>query len=216
MTTAAIPAAVVTKGDDSAAMCYLINLMNIPKVEINVYDGNPIDYQAFITILMNSLPANLMILNQNLQDFCTTGAAKSAMKNCALVGGESGYKQAWDIPRNRFGNKHIITQTIISQLKTGKRVTKSHELQQLADDLEMEGSVLDKLGKYLEVDTQQMIVDILELCQFHVKNRWRRKTLDHRRNCEIIQALVTLLLSCTRLHLIWRKWSHSWFRVYNR
>ena len=177
------PAAVVTKSDDSAAMCDLINLMNIPTVEIDMYDGNPMDYQAFITIFDELIDSKLgdpqLKLTRLLQ--YTTGAAKSAIKNC--VGGESGYKQARDILRNRFGNKHIITQTIISQLKTGERVTKPHELQQLADDLDMAGAVLEKLGKHSEVDTQQMIVDILEPCQLHVKNRWCRKALDHKRDC---------------------------------
>ena len=190
-TPAAVPAAVVTKGGDSAAMCDLFNLMNIPKVATQLTTRF---HNQFYELIDNKLDYSQLKLTRRLQ--YTPGAVKSAIKNCALISGESGHKQARDILRNRFGNKHIITQTIISQLKTGKRVTKPHELQQWADDLDMTGAVLEKLGKNLEVDTQQMIVVILERCQLHIEIRWCRKhrtvsvayqnsvvsqTLDHRR-----------------------------------
>ena len=124
-TPAAVPAAVVTNDVDTAARCDLVNLMNIPKVEIDVYDGNPVDYRASQSILWGHWQQTWLLSSKTYKILqYTTGAAKSAIKNCALVSGESGHKQAQDILRNRFGNKHIITQTIISQLKTGKRVTK--------------------------------------------------------------------------------------------
>ena len=65
----------------------------------------------------------------------TMGVAKSAISNCTLVGGDLGYKQARDILKSRFGNVHLITQRIVSDLKSGKKVSKPMELQQLADDL---------------------------------------------------------------------------------
>ena len=43
-TRAAVPDAAVSKGDDSAAMPDLIDVMTIPNVKIDVYVGNPIDH----------------------------------------------------------------------------------------------------------------------------------------------------------------------------
>ena len=65
----------------------------------------------------------------------TCGSAKAAIRNCAVIGGESGYNQARDILHNRYGNVHLVSQKIVTELKTGKRVMKPQDLQQLADEL---------------------------------------------------------------------------------
>ena len=98
----------------------------------------------------------------------TKGAAKAAIKSCILIGGADGYSKARGILRKRFGNDY---ESIINDLKHGKRVSRPQELLQLADDLEMAESTLAKLGRSSEIDNQRTIIDILKRCKPHVGNK---------------------------------------------
>ena len=79
----------------------------------------------------------------------TTGPAKMAIKKCSLIGGDAGYIQARDILKNRYGNSHLVSQMIITDLKNGKRITKANELQQLADEL---STALTALGQVCRIE----------------------------------------------------------------
>ena len=128
----------VTNGD-AASTADLVNLLSIPKVELDKFDGNPLDYQSFIAIFDEIVDSKIDDDNVKLTRLLqyTSGSAKDAIKNCALVGGTEGYRQAREILKNRYGNPHLVSQRIIGDLKNGKHITKANELQQLADELSM-------------------------------------------------------------------------------
>ena len=71
-----------------------------------------------------------------------------------------------------------LSQKLITELKTGKRVETAHDLQQLADELSMAVTVLEQLGKLGELNTQQSMIEILQRCQPYKRNRWRNKALE--------------------------------------
>ena len=115
----------------------LINSLNVPKVEIDKFEGNPLDYLTFMAIFDEVVHTKVMDGQVKLTRLLqyTSGPAKMAIKNCALIGGDAGYAQARAILKNRYGNSHLVSHMIISDLKNGKRITKANELQQLADEL---------------------------------------------------------------------------------
>ena len=86
--------------DDEAVLTHLTNMLNISKVEID--DGSPLEYQAFISVFDEVVDSKSSDNHVKLTRFLqyTAGPAKAAIKNCALVGGETGYKQARDILKN--------------------------------------------------------------------------------------------------------------------
>ena len=161
----------------------LLNLLHLPKVELDKFDGNPLEYLTFIAVFDEVVGSSVMDgqikLTRLLQYTC--GSAKAAIRNCALIGGEYGYNQARDILHNRYGNAHLVSQKIITELKTGKRVMKPQDLQQLADELSMAVTALEQLGKLTEINTQQSMIDILQRCQSYTRNRLRNKALESKR-----------------------------------
>ena len=163
--------------EEEPVLAYLTNMMNMPKVELDKFDGNPLDFQSFIAVFDEVVDSKIdddqVKLTRLLQ--YTSGQTKTAIKNCALVGGETGYKQAMEILRSRFGNAHLVSQSIISDLKNGKYVSKAQDLQQLSDYLCMALTALEKLKMYYEVNTQQCVLDILSRCQTYIQRRWRKK-----------------------------------------
>ena len=113
--------------------------------------------------------------------YYTTGVAKSAIKDTALVGGSVGYKQAREILHNRFGNSHLVSQRIINDLKCGKSVNKPHELQQLSDELSMALVSLQKMCMLDEIDSQHCIIQILDRCPSYMRQQWKKKALGSKR-----------------------------------
>ena len=62
--------------------------------------------------------------------------AREAIRSCQLIGGSVGYKKALDILHSRFGNSQLVTERVISGLRTGKQLQSPVEIRQLSDDLQ--------------------------------------------------------------------------------
>ena len=160
-----------------------VKLLSIPKAELDKDGGDPAEYQTFISLFVECIG------DQDIEDqvklmgliFYTTGPAKSAIKNCAVVGGSQGYTEAREILKERFGNVHLISQRIIGDLKNGGSATKARELQQLADDLAAAKRSLNELSLKYQIDNQQCIIEIIGRCSQAGQTQWQNKALKHRR-----------------------------------
>jgi hypothetical protein len=171
-----------SSGDSLSQMDFL-SLINLPKVELETFDGDPLRYHSFLAVFdenVDSLSQDGRAKLTRLLQY-TSGDAKSAIRPCALVGGETGYKQARDILQKRFGNHHIIAEKIIGNLRNGKPIRTADDLQKLSDDMINCLATLNRMNKMHEVDTQSSIVQIVNRLQPYMRNRWRRVAMDQKR-----------------------------------
>jgi hypothetical protein len=173
-----------SEDDDSKNMHELIALMNLPKVELEVFNGDPLKYHSFMAtfeeVVLKATKDGSSRLTRLLQ--YTSGKAKEAIRSCALLGGSSGYAQARDILERRFGNDHLVMQGIISDIRHGKQIRSAEGLQQLSDELNCAYATLSKMGKLHEVDSQTCIVEVVNRLQNFLKIRWRRRAMDMKRD----------------------------------
>ncbi|XP_014668800.1 PREDICTED: uncharacterized protein LOC106810050 [Priapulus caudatus] len=157
----------------------LLNLIIIPKVEIEVFTGDPLQYQTFMAIfdeaVHNKCSDGQARLTRLLQ--YTGGPAKDAIRNCALIGGATGYQQARDILARQFGNPHLISQSIFRSLTSDRTLSTASEIQQLADEIVSAGVALKRLGMLSEIDSQKGMLEIIQRCPTFIKAQWRRKAL---------------------------------------
>ena len=178
-----MPAAPVATPASSHDTKDIVAALKVPQVQIDVFTGNPLEYQSFMSVFEETLSSSVaddqMRLTRLLQ--YTAGPAKAAIRNCALMGGTKGYQQARAILKNRFGSNHLISQKIIADLKSGKSLSKASDLQQLADDLTSALSVLEDIDMLNEIGGQQSLIDILQRCPRYIRNKWQDKALDHSR-----------------------------------
>ena len=158
----------------------LINMLHLPRVVLEIFDGNALHWHQFI----KSFDMNVGKICDD-PDVCltrliqyTSGSAKEAIRGCLLLGGEAGYRQARSILESRFGNKHLVTQRIIKDLKEGKTIRSSADCQQLADDIKNAYLILNQLGTLNEVDSQAVILEVI--CRFpnFVQIKWKKFALD--------------------------------------
>ena len=171
--------------DNTADLLAMVTTM--PRVEIDKFDGDPLKYQSFMAIfdeLVHAKQVDDQVKLTRLLQY-TKDAAKNSISSCALIGGTKGYQQARDILKTRFGSRHLISQSVIDNLKSGKPINKGVELQQLADDLTMAATTLDQLGTASELQNQRSIIEILQRCPKYVQFKWRKQALkehhDHER-----------------------------------
>ena len=161
----------------------LVGMMNLPKVDLEPFDGDAIKYHTFMSVFDENVDKVLKDGNSKLMRLLqyTKGRANDAIRSCALLNGDEGYKNAREILKRRFGNDHIVTDRIIKQIRTGKPVRSADDLQQLADDLSNCLMTLTRMQTLCEVDSQTCIVEVISRLQPYLKTRWKRHALEVKR-----------------------------------
>ncbi|KAK6196226.1 hypothetical protein SNE40_001491 [Patella caerulea] len=159
----------------------LIKLLQLPKVELQIFDGSPSKYYKFINQFKQSVENftddPLTRLNL-LQQYCTGKAAK-LISACSKSSSAEGYSEALDILEQRCGNPHVISEEIISSLRMGKAVRTARDLMELSDSLQEAYSTLLQLHKLNEVSSQSFFKDILNRIYIRsVKGKWRNLAAD--------------------------------------
>lgn len=158
----------------------LLDVLSLPKVELEPFNGDPLVYNEFISIFdenVHNKSINDSLKLTRLLQF-TTGEAKDAIRHCSLIGGTAGYRKARKLLSTRFGNSYTISHTILDNLKNGKSVSSALELRRLADELVTASETLRELKLFSELDNQKCIVDILQRLPNTIRNSWRSKALE--------------------------------------
>ena len=157
----------------------LVSAINMPKVEIEVFNGNPMKYHQFMRAF--DLNVHDMRCDENMKltrllQYCS-GSARDALEGCMLIGGKTGYDKARKILEERFGDPDMITERIVINLRRGKPVKSAPELLRLSDELSNASMILTDLNMTHEVAPQSVIVDILERTPFYVQQKWQKRAL---------------------------------------
>jgi hypothetical protein len=158
----------------------VINLINLPKVELETFDGDPAKYHSFITVfdeVVDQATKDDRVKLTRLMQY-TSGRAKEAIRFCTLVEHGKGYSQARDILHRRFGNDHLVATRLIQTLKQGRAVKSPEDLLQLADDLSSCYFTLLQTGNLQEVQSQSFIIDIASRLQTYLQIKWKKRALD--------------------------------------
>ena len=163
-----------------------MTLANLPKVEIEPYDGDPMKYHKFMSIFDEHVHKTRLEHSVKLTRLIqyTTGRAREAIDACALLEGD-GYEEARSILKQRFGDKFVISDHVIKSIKNGKPVKKSEDLRKFSDELLRCRATLKSMGRLNEIDTQSSLVDILGRLQPYLRNRWKREALKFKREKQV-------------------------------
>ena len=173
----------------------LINLINLPRMEIQPFDGDPLKFHSFFATFDEAVDRATQDPRVKLTRLLqyTTGKANAAISSCALLDGKSGYEQARKTLKTRFGNDHLISDKIIQRLKNGQSVRSADDLLLLSDDLTNSTAILQKLGKLKEVDTQSSIVNVVDRLQPFLRHRWRKHAMDVKREKDAYPSFQDLV-----------------------
>ena len=159
------------------ALTAISQIINMPKMELETFDGTATTYQRFISIFKQviepSTPDQTVRLTRLLSH--TTGDAHKAVStidpstpNC--------YDLALDVLKKQFGSKYSVATTIMQNLRDGPSVSTPKQIRSLAYELKHAEITLKHHGMYAEINTQTCIVAVCKRLPRDLRDKWIDKT----------------------------------------
>jgi hypothetical protein len=96
----------------------LIQLLQLPRVEIMTFHGDPVKYHAFCQSFdhaVGNTSLNPSTKLNHLLRFCA-GRAREVIECCVIMDNNLGYQCARDILEKRFGNKYVISKSWLRKI----------------------------------------------------------------------------------------------------
>ena len=117
--------------------------VKLPKINIQPFSGEPLDYQTFIQSFESSVDSNEYL--EPVQKFIylkgfLRGKALSSIEGISITG--ENYSEALDILKNRFGDTKLLTSTFIDALLKLKSVDDAKDVRKLRE-------LYDKIEQYV-------------------------------------------------------------------
>ena len=103
---------------------------------------------------------------------CMKKQSRDDIHKCMIIGGTECYKRALDLLGNTYGNKHVITDTITSELCSTKSVHAPSDIRSLSDEAANAVLILYTTALYPEIDTQRTISTVVQRFAVHFRTRW--------------------------------------------
>ena len=161
----------------------LAHVLSLPRMEIQKFDGNPLNYSNFIAVFDECVDKPISDCQTKLMRLFqfTTGDANYAIRACVSVGGSEGYSEARDILKNRFGNDHLVSTTLLNELRDGRNVRTPAGLLKLSDDLRNIYMVLKSTNQLHEIDTHGTVSDVIKRLPAYCRDEWTKRAVVFRR-----------------------------------
>lgn len=157
----------------------IVNTLCLPKIELPVFDGDPVQFPQFISAFDNtvhSVETSDAAKLARLLMYCS-GRARRTIEACTVMPPRQGYERARQLLYERYGDRFKISEAWIKRTVQGEQLKASDAvgLLDFADDLSSCQATLDSLGLLAEIDTQRSIVNIVGKLPAYLQSRWRKK-----------------------------------------
>ena len=155
----------------------LLAALNMPKLELKVFDGDPLEYHSFVSTFEELVDGNTTAPGAKLSRLITytSGIAQETVASYRMLGGVKGYDLARKDLKEKFGDDKVIAQTLVTLLRNWPYVRKAIELQHFANKLVQGESVLEHLrdtcrGSIENDDFIATVADRMPL----LKGKWKK------------------------------------------
>lgn len=158
----------------------ILSAINLPKVEITPFDGDPLHYHTFVRSFMVNVDRLCSDPDSKIARLIayTRGPARDAISGVQITGGEVGYRRALSRLSELFGSKHLVTQSIITQLACSEPARSPEQVRKLSHQLTNAFDVLSDLSALDEVSSQIIIRALADRLPPLAVNQWENKQLN--------------------------------------
>jgi len=166
----------------------LLAAVHLPHTEIMYFDGNPLDYWSFVRSFQNTIESvctdDVSKLTRLLQ-YCK-GRAKQVIQCCVVMDPKEGFERAKGLLKERFGNNYVISEAWVNKVAKGKMISPHDKeaLREFADDLVNCEITLTAMNCLQEVNSQRVLVEVVNRLPTYLKHRWIRRVREVRTNQE--------------------------------
>ena len=85
-----------------------------------------------------------------------------------MLGSSDGYNRAREILHRRFGKEYLVMKSVVTNIQQATPGRTSDELQRLTDDLSNELTTLKQLDKINEMDSQTLVLEVVNKLPVYV------------------------------------------------
>ena len=95
----------------SSVLCKLLQQQAAPEVDIDCFDGNPLNYHYFMALFCEVVETNIEDPTGRLTRLLkyTVGESKELIKHCIQLPHDKGYKYAKSLLEKTYGNPKILS-----------------------------------------------------------------------------------------------------------
>jgi hypothetical protein len=163
----------------------LINSIQMPRVEMMTFDGDPLKYWEFARAFENCVEREMVDENSKLTrllHYCS-GKAKKVIQCCLVMKPSEGFTRAKHLLKERFGDDYTISEAWIQKVTTGAEVKPSDKLglMEFSDDLQSCKETLQAMDRLCEISGQSTLVNIIGRLPIYLQDRWRKSAYEIRK-----------------------------------
>ncbi|GAA57118.1 protein disulfide-isomerase, partial [Clonorchis sinensis] len=149
---------------------------SLPKIEIDMFSGNPMEFCKFIKAFQMSIADRLFDDSNKLMYllYYCRGEAKEAIEHCVFLPGKAGYQRAMDILRTQFGRPHDIAQSFMNELLVGGPIAPGDvdALRRLIRKMVNCDLALKQMHYTADLNCSTNLKRIVERLPRHLQQRW--------------------------------------------
>ena len=173
--------------DDSVneMMCRLLKQQSAPEIEIDVFDGNPMEFHYFMAVFREVVEKRVDDERGKLTRLIkyTKGDAKDMVKNCIQLPPKDGFKTAKHLLNERYGNPHRIIAAYRREIKQWPHIKSGDAVAyQKFQNLLIKCENIGHLQSWNVFDTPDIMCMLLSKLPGSARDKWSRKVLTIRQN----------------------------------
>ena len=145
--------------DKSSMALSLSQTLNLPRIEIDRFDGNPRHYTSFMASFRQCVESITFDNNTRLSLllYHTKGEAPTAISSFINTLDGTGFDLDMKRLKSRFGSPHVICETVLSDLNDYPDAHTPPDIRQFTDQLSNVSVILKEHSMYAVMDTQNFI-----------------------------------------------------------
>lgn len=172
-------------------------LSSLPKREIQVFDGDPLQYQTFIGAFEHSIEGKTNNPRDCLHflEQYTRGQPRELVRSCQHMAADSGHTKAKALLREHFGNEQKIASTYVEKALSWTSIKSNDTAALQAYSLFLRGccNAMEEVQYMYELDMPANMLSIIKKLPYRLRDRWRTVA------CELQKGIIAGLRSQTLL-----------------
>ena len=153
--------------------------LTLPSSEVQVFDGDPVNYYNFVQSFTNLIEAKTADSKMRLHYLVqyTRGDVHDLMKSCLAMEPERGYIEARRLLKERYGQGYKIATALVERLINGPPIKNEdcNALQKLSIALTNCKNILHDVGYLNKVDNPDSLQKIVRRLPLPLRRSWRDK-----------------------------------------
>ena len=153
----------------------IVMRLDLPKVELSTFDGEPTCYWSFIRQFQMHIESRVSDESQRLSyllHYCR-GRARRAIESCIMLKASSGYQRARKILADLFGQPHTIVKTVMNDL-TGGRQTRNTASDLLDFSIRLQNCemLLGRACEQTDLNSAQCVEKLVRKLPSELQEKW--------------------------------------------